>query len=234
MSRGFHQDSSKGAHAPYRLFAGELAASTAFQPGDALEVASGVLSRLNAQTDKVFGVFQDLKVPKEVRAQPTKYTSTTAGEMGLILSPTGIFQTFLDGADAPLVNGLGCISGTTASAIKFTSPFGSGENSADFDLGVLFCNGEQRTVASGAFSGTTYTLTLNRALTNTPAVGDLVYVVSFNIGFKPKFSSSAPYRGVSTAIADANNGSGFLIREVNLNPKASPFGPYVTGEFLAY
>lgn len=233
MSRGFHQDCSKGAHAPYRLFAGELAASVTYAPGDAMEVASGVLARLNAQTDKVFGVFQDLKVPKEVRAQATKYASTTAGEFGLILSPVGIFQTFLDGTDAPLVNGVAVKSGTTASAIKFDSPSLGSENAADFDLGVLFLNGEQRTVASGALSGTEYTLTLNRALSSTPAVGDLVYVVSFNIGFKPKFSSTA-YRGISTARADANNGSGFLIREVNLNPKASPFGPYVTGEFLAY
>lgn len=235
MSRGFHADSPNRGGAFYAPRGGlRLAASVAFTPGDALEVSGGFLAKLNAQTDKCFGIFQDLDVPPGVRAQATKYTSTAACEFGLYLPPEGIFRTYLDGVDAPLVNGVALKAGSNTTTLIFDSPSLGSENAADFDGGVAFVNGEQRNISTGALSTTEYTLTLAQALSVAPAVGDLVYVLSLNAGMKPKFSSSAPAQGISTARADKNNGSGFLITEVHLDPLASNFGPFVEGLFLAY
>lgn len=238
MSRGFHADEPNRGGAPFRTMFAEAAQSVAFQPGDACEVASSVLNRINSQTDVVFGIFQDLKVPASLRSAATKYTSTTLGERALYLPAQGlVYCTYLEGADAPLINGSSTTStvqaGSTASAVKVNSPFGGGEAAGDFDLGVIFVGGEQRTIASGAFAAGVYTFTLNKALSNTPTTGAAVYAVSLNVGMKPKFSATAPYRGISTAIADISGGK-FLLREVNLDPKASAFGPFVRGEFTDY
>lgn len=182
-------------------------ASTQFVAGGLLEIALGVLLPLNAAADKAFGVFDSLSVPAAVPRPTTKRLSTTAGEVvGMIpcLDNDAIFQTDMSGTDAPIMQNLAVISGTTTTVVIADTTSGT---TGDFNGGCILVNGEQRNIVTSVLAAGNFTITVDRAFTTAPVAGDKYTACYFNAGMKNvKLAATNPDQGVSRALADLSGG----------------------------
>ena len=189
--------------------------STQFVQGGLLEIANGSLLPLNAATDKAFGVFDSLSVPASLVRPATKRLSTTLGEVvGMIpcLDNEAIFQSDMSGLDAPIMQNVNAISGTTTTVVVADTTSGS---TSDFNGGCLFVNGEQRNILTSDLGGGNFTFTVDVPFTQAPAAGNKVTVSYMNAGMKNvKLAATNPDQGVSRALADKSGGYTEIVKVI--------------------
>lgn len=181
--------------------------STQFVQGGLLEIANGSVLPLNAADDKAFGVFDSLSLPASLVRPATKRLSTTLGEtVGLIpcLDNDAVFQSDMSGLDAPVMQNLNAISGTTTTVVVADTTAGT---TSDFNGGCIFVNGEQRNILTSVLGGGNFTFTVDRPFTQAPAAGNKVTASYMNAGMKNvKLAATNPDQGVSRALADKTGG----------------------------
>lgn len=214
MALGFRRVNTRGNHFP-RLAQTVGVVSTTYTAHGALKYSKGRVTPVTSQTDKVAGVF-NAKITRAADIVPSSKLITNDPSEDIQYVPCGsaegagdeIFETVLSGtagADAPIFNRVAIPSGSTTTVVKITDTT-SGSN-GDFDGGVLAINGEQANIITSTVSAGVWSMTLDKALKNAPASGDLVIANYWNAGQKGvKLSSGTPDQGVSTALADKTGG----------------------------
>lgn len=200
---------------------------TQFYPAGALEFSNGMLKPVNAQADKVHGIYNGLEIPKEIYpgSRPTADKSSVAyGERCLfipVIDSEYEFETDMTGSDALAILNQDALSNADLSTVKFTYASGS---SNDFNGGCILANGQQRNILTSTRASDTWTITVDRPFVRAITTGDKVTATHLNVGIKNcKLSSSAPYYGISPTKGDETGGY-CEITEMILNhvvPKAS-------------
>lgn len=204
---------------------------TQFYQNCALELANGCLLPINAQADKVVGVYNSLEIPKSVYpgSRPVAHKSSVSEGEKCLYTPqpndSAEYETEMTGVDALAIMNVAGDSNAVTTTVKVA---GSGTN-GDYDGGTVFALGEQRNITASTISGDVWTFTVDRAFPRAVTTGDKVTATHLNVGLKNvKMSSSLPCMGISPTKGDETGGY-FEITEVRLDHVR----PIIAGRFKA-
>lgn len=182
--------------------------STQYLANGALENSNGCLKPVNAQTDKVVGVFNALLHPAELFNKRTTKHLSHASIVEKVQAIPGFdsqceFATFMTGSDVLAFQNLAANANSTATEVKFAGSITAG----DLNGGCIFANGEQRNITNSTISGGVVTVTVDRAFSRAITTGDYITATHLNAGIRGvKLSSAAPGLGISPIKGDESGG----------------------------
>lgn len=185
--------------------------NTQFIENGALVIANGSVLPASAQTDKVYGIYSGLEIPKEIfpGSRPTAHKSSVGyGERCMFLPGKDSsleYETFLTGSDVPTVSNLSAdANAVNTSTVKFTLASGT---TGDFNGGCIFSNGEQRNILTSVRAANAWTITVDLPFTRIITTGDKVTATHLNVGMRGvKLSAAAPDQGISPTKGDETGG----------------------------
>lgn len=226
---GFRYKSGAAGSITELMFEIQAKKSTTYVADSLFKFSAGLPTAVSAQTDVAAGLVVNVNstpysgqktsgsgYPAAPLRPANSLASTTAGEKlkYLPVAPGMLFE-----ADfTPLINGAVATAGTVTQVVV---PYGG--STSDLNGGAVYIRDLdwQGVIETSVVSAGSVTIVFTPPAPIAAAAGMIVDATAFGVGFKPKLDSTNPSTALSNAVADANNGSTVLIREIYLERKCA-------------